>query len=228
MPDADVSMCMTNGAGNRRGAGTDRGMDMTKQHTNRRLDRRSNRRPIRAAALAAVAIVAVAAGCTPAPGTNLIDGGEYVVEMSVPPQHISNEFELFFGLATCTASVTTPEVHIPRTTVTLPPFVHDGDAGTATIPAVSVQLPRSRVSAGAFSLTCNDELIGSVGVAIEFDAVASVRSATLDLDTGMVTLDEPTISVTGAEATFAGAPVDAPPVPLDPITVAVPEFEIRL
>ncbi len=189
---------------------------------------RAPRTRVPRAALLALAAVAIAAGCTPAPGTNVIDGGEYVVAMSVPSQHITNDFELFFGLAICTASVTTPEVEIPGTTVELPPFEYDLDARTASIPAVSVQLPRSRVSAGSFSLTCNDQLIGTIGVSIEFDALASVQSATLDLDSGRVTLDRPTVSVTGAEATFAGAPAGAPPVPLDPITIDVPEFEIQM
>ena len=188
----------------------------------------TNRRTIRAAALAAVVTMAIAAGCTPAPGSNLMDGGEYVIAMSVPPQHISNDFELPFGLGTCSAAVTTPEVEIPGTTVELPPFEYDLGARSASIPGVSVQLPRSRVSAGSFSLTCNDQLIGSIGVSIEFDALASIQSATLDLESGQVTLDHPTVSVTGAEATFAGAPAGTPPVPLDPITIEVPQFEIRL
>lgn len=184
--------------------------------------------PLRAAALAVIALAAVAAGCTPAPGTNLIEGGKYVVEMSVPPQYISNDFELPLGLGTCTAAVTTPEVNIPGTTVELPPFEYDMGARTASIDEVSVQLPRSRVSAGSFSLTCGGQLVGSIGVSIEFDALASMQSATLELDTGTVTLDRPTISITGAEATFVGAPAGTPPVPLDPIVLEVPQFEIRL
>ena len=179
-------------------------------------------------ALIAIAVLAVTAACTPTPGTNPVDGGSYVVEMSVPSQHFSNDFELFFGLAICTASITTPEIHIPGTTVEVPPFEYDLDARTASLAQVSVQLPRSRVSAGSFSLTCNDQLIGTIGVSIEFDAVVSVRSGTLDLDSRVVTLDRPTITVTGAEATFAGAPDGTPPAPLDPITIEVPEFEIRV
>ncbi len=193
---------------------------------------RSTNAPRRTARLAvaalAVALVSVAAGCTAAPGTDLVNGGEYTIELSVPSQHVSNDFELFFGLAICSASITTPEVRIPGTTVEVPPFEYELGARTASIPEVSVQLPRSRVSAGSFSLTCNDQLIGTIGLAIEFDALVSVRSGTLDLETRVVTLDRPTITVTGAEATFAGAPVDAPPVPLDPITIELPEFEIRI
>ena len=114
------------------------------------------------------------------------------------------------------------------TTVEVPPFEYDLDARTASLSEVSVQLPRSRVSAGSFSLTCNDQLIGTIGVSIEFDAVVSVRSGTLDLDSRVVTLDQPTVSITGAEATFAGAPAGTPPAPLDPITIEIPEFEIQV
>ncbi len=187
----------------------------------------TNRTRLRLLAVATMAVV-VAAGCTPTPGSSVVDGGSYVVQVSIPPQYIANRFDLPFGLGSCTAAVTTPAVDIPGTTVELPPFEYELGATTAHLPAVSIELPRSRVSAGSFSLTCRDQLIGSIGVVIDFDAVASVSGATVDLETMQVTLDQPTLSVTDATAVFAGAPAGTQPVPLDPITLQIPEFRIQL
>lgn len=183
----------------------------------------------RAVPLFAVALLAlVAAACSPAPGTTLVDGGDYEIGVTVPSQQITNEFELPLGLGTCVTAVTTPEVDVPGTTVRLPAFELDAETMSVTLPEVSVRLPRSRVSAGTFSLTCLGHVIASIGVTIELDALVSVQSATLDVERGLVTLAEPTLTVTDAVATFAGMPEGTPPVPLDPIVLALPELEIKL
>jgi len=180
--------------------------------------------------LAAVVLTlaALGAACTPMPGTTWEDGGTYAVEVSIPSQEITNEFALPFWLGFCVATVTTPEVEIPGTTVEVPPFEYEMGATTATIPGVTVELPRSRVSAGSFSLSCNGHELGRVGISIEFDGVVGIQSATLDLETSGVTLHDPTLRVTDAEATFAGAPAGTPPVQLDPFTIQIPEFELRV
>ncbi|MHB1137668.1 MAG: hypothetical protein ACYC2O_01845 [Microthrixaceae bacterium] len=180
----------------------------------------------RIAAIVALASVAVLAACTPSPGTTLEDGGTYVVEVSIPSQQVTNEFPLPFGLGSCVAAVNTPEVEIPGTTVEVPPFEYTVGSPTATIPEVSFELPRTRVSAGYFSLTCLGHELGRIGLSIEFDGVATIQSATLDIASHRVTLNDTTLQVNDAELTFPGAPAGTAPVQLDPFTLEIPPFQI--
>jgi hypothetical protein len=183
--------------------------------------------PKRIVMIVALALAAVATACTAMPGTTLEDGGTYAVEVSIPAQEVTNEFPLPFGLGSCIAAITTPEVDVPGTTVELPPFEYAPGDPTASIPAVTIELPRSRVSAGSFSLACNGVELGRIGVAIEFEGTATISSATLHLDTRTLILADPVLEVRDAEATFAGAPADTPPVPLEPFSLELPELIIR-
>ena len=179
----------------------------------------------RIVAVLAVATVAVLAACTPMPGTTLEDGGTYVVEVSIPSQQVTNEFPLPFGLGSCVAAVNTPEVEVPGTTVEVPPFEYTPGAPTATIPQVTFELPRTRVSAGYFSLTCLGFELGRIGLSIEFDGVATIQSATLNMANNQITLNDTTLEVNDAEVTFAGAPAGTEPVRLDPFTLEIPPFQ---
>ncbi len=177
-------------------------------------------------AVLALVSAAVVAACAPMPGTTLEDGGTYVVEVSIPSQEVTNEFPLPFGLGTCTSAVNTPQVEVPGTTVEVPPFEYTIGDPTATIPGVTFELPRSRIAAGSFSLSCLGHELGRIGLSIEFEGVVTTRSATVDLATRRVTVNDTTLEVRDAEVTFAGAPSGTPPVRLDPFTIEIPPFTI--
>lgn len=181
----------------------------------------------RTAAVAAVAVLGVAGvACTPPPESEMFDGGTYPIEIEVAPQTVTNEFDLL-GLVQCSTTATTPEVDIDGS-LTLAPAELSPDATQVTIPSASLALPASRVSVGSFSLTCDGEHVGTLGLVLEFSAAASVQTAVLDTEARTVTLTDPTLTVTDARVSFAGAPEGTPPVELDPIDVTVPTISVPL
>lgn len=179
-------------------------------------------------AVAVAALLLTAAACTPAPGTTLFEGGTYDIDVVIPPQSFSSTFDVFEGLGTCTVTATTPSVDIPDATLTLPPAELDLAQAVAVIPSAVVELPSATVSVGSVSLSCFGFHLFTVGFSISVEGSVSVQQATLDITTGKVVLADPTLTVTDAWVTFAGAPPEMEPVRLDPFTVTIPSIDVRL
>lgn len=185
-------------------------------------------RVLRAASIAAMAVMALALGACTAPpegeAPDLFAGGTYAIDIVVEPQTVTTEFS-FLGLATCTATSVTPSVDV-HGTLTVAPAELDPSLSRVTIRGASLELPGSTVSAGSLSLRCNDTHVGTIGVSLQFDGAASVRSVVLDPAAGTLTLADPSITLTDVRATFAGVPAGTAPTQLGPITVTVPTIDV--
>ncbi len=188
------------------------------------------RRAVRTASITIGAVVMLAvSACAPPPAAEAVDlfeGGTYPVEIVVAPQTVTTEFSLF-GLVSCTSTSVTPSVDV-RGTLTVAPAELDPAITRVTIPGASLDLPGATVSAGSLSLTCDDTVLGTIGVSLQFDAAAAVRSVVLDTEAGTLSLAEPTLTLTEVRATFAGAPAGTAPTPLAPISVTVPSIDVEL
>ena len=188
------------------------------------------RRAVRTASITIGAVVMLAvSACAPPPAAEAVDlfeGGTYPVEIVVAPQTVTTEFSLF-GLVSCTSTSVTPSVDV-RGTLTVAPAELDPAITRVTIPGASLDLPGATVSAGSLSLTCDDTVLGTIGVSLQFDAAAAVRSVVLDTEAGTLSLAEPTLTLTEVRATFAGAPAGTAPTPLAPISVTVPSIDVDL
>jgi hypothetical protein len=192
------------------------------------------RRRVRAGAITLIALTTLAvSACAPPPeggpadvpdAATLFEGGSFPVEIVVEPQTVTTEFSLF-GMATCTSTSVTPSVDL-RGALTVAPAELDPDLTRVTIPGATLELPDATVSAGSLSLSCNGAHLGTIGVSLQFDALASVQSVVLDTGTGTLTLTDPTITLTDVRATFAGGPPGAAPMPLEPVTVTVPTIDV--
>jgi hypothetical protein len=185
----------------------------------------TGRRATATAVLAGV-LALLAAACAPAPGDpgtpgdGTFGGGTYPIEVAVPAQTVTSTFDLF-GLGTCTTTTTTPSFRLPGT-ATLSAVEIDPDLTSVVVPEASIVLPGATVSAGSLALECFGVPLGSVGLAVDFDGAAEVRSARLDVATRTVTLTDPVVSITNASLTIG----DLPPVPIDPFTVTVPTIDV--
>lgn len=188
------------------------------------------RRAVRTASITIGAVVMLAvSACAPPPAAEAVDlfeGGTYPVEIVVAPQTVTTEFSLF-GLVSCTSTSVTPSVDV-RGTLTVAPAELDPAITRVTIPGASLDLPGATVSAGSLSLSCDDTVLGTIGVSLQFDAAAAVRSVVLDTEAGTLSLAEPTLTLTEVRATFAGAPAGTAPTPLAPISVTVPSIDVDL
>ena len=188
------------------------------------------RRAVRTASITIGAVVMLAvSACAPPPAAEAVDlfeGGTYPVEIVVAPQTVTTEFSLF-GLVSCTSTSVTPSVDV-RGTLTVAPAELDPAITRVTIPGASLDLPGATVSAGSLSLTCDDTVLGTIGISLQFDAAAAVRSVVLDTEAGTLSLAEPTLTLTEVRATFAGAPAGTAPTPLAPISVTVPSIDVEL
>ena len=188
------------------------------------------RRAVRTASITIGAVVMLAvSACAPPPAAEAVDlfeGGTYPVEIVVAPQTVTTEFSLF-GLVSCTSTSVTPSVDV-RGTLTVAPAELDPAITRVTIPGASLDLPGATVSAGSLSLTCDDTVLGTIGVSLQFDAAAAVRSVVVDTHAGTLSLAEPTLTLTEVRATFAGAPAGTAPTPLAPISVTVPSIDVEL
>lgn len=186
----------------------------------------ARRRGALTGAVVATALLLTAVACTPAPGTTLFDGGTYDIEVVIPSQSFSTTFDVFEGLGSCTTTATTPAVDIPDATATLPPAELDLAESTAVIPSAVIELPSATVSAGSLSLSCFGFHLLTIGFSVSVEGSVTVQQATLDLATGKVTLSDPTLTVTEAWVTFAGAPPEMEPVRLEPFTVTLPTIDV--
>ena len=144
------------------------------------------RRAVRTASITIGAVVMLAvSACAPPPAAEAVDlfeGGTYPVEIVVAPQTVTTEFSLF-GLVSCTSTSVTPSVDV-RGTLTVAPAELDPAITRVTIPGASLDLPGATVSAGSLSLSCDDTVLGTIGVSLQFDAAAAVRSVVLDTEAG--------------------------------------------
>lgn len=174
-----------------------------------------------AAAMAIVAVMAVAAACTPSPTGGIFEGGTYDLDLSLPPQHASETFPLF-GMGTCTVTVDTPEIRLAGATLVVGDAEIDQTDGTATIADARVVVPRSTVPLGTVSLECFGHAVGTLGVAADISATASLQAAVFDAEDYTLTLVEPTISIPDARLLLTLDGTALPPLELPPIEVAVP------
>lgn len=187
-----------------------------------------------------MAIAALVAGaCSAAPtsgddaGSALVPdvatvfaGGTFPVELVVEPQTVVAEFPLL-GVIQCTSTTVTPSVDI-RGALTVAPAAIAPDLSKVTIPGASLELPGATVSAGSLALECNGIQLGSIGVSLQFDALATVAEVVLDPAAGTLTLADPSVTLTNVRATFAGAPQGTSPTPLAPVTVTAPSIDVAL
>ena len=129
----------------------------------------------------------------------------------------------------CTASYTPPSFFINGATATLPLVNVDLSATTVTIPNVTVNIPAANLVVGAGSVGCSIQGLPGVtlptgDVRLTFPAQALVREATLDLKTHVLTLKNPSFTVTGVGMHFLGlnADFDLPDIEVPLPTVTVP------
>jgi hypothetical protein len=180
-----------------------------------------------AVALATVGVTALSACAPPsAPaGPEIFSGGTYPVEIVVEPQEVTTDFT-FLG-SSCSATTTTPSVDV-RGTLTVEPAELDPASASVILPGAELDLPSGTVSAGSISLTCNGSSLGSVGLQLRFDALATSTSVVLDTSASTLTMTDPSVSLRNARVTFTGAAAGLPEVPLGPVEVTVPSILIEL
>lgn len=172
---------------------------------------RSMTKGARRAAAAAVLLVAVgsAAACTPDPGmapatttttttsTTTTTIPTYTVprttlqagsfSASIPSVNVS-----YLG---CGGSYNPPGVTLTGPSVNIPAQTIQG-AGVVTLPNVSATLAAASVNLSSFRLSCGF-LSYSTGVTLEYSAVTASPSATVNLDTGAVSIGSTTLRING-------------------------------
>lgn len=128
----------------------------------------------------------------------------------------------------CNAGYTPPAFFINDVTATIPLVSVDLSAATVTIPGVTVNIPAATLAVGSANVGCSIAGLPAVNlptgdVSITFPAQAVVQDATLDLATGVLTLSNPSFTVTGVGLHFAGLNADFSlpniAIPLPTITV---------
>ena len=169
----------------------------------------------------------VAAACSPSPGMPVFSGGTYALRLAVPPQHASESF-LVAGLGTCTITVDSPEILLAGATLTVGEATLDETESTATLADGKVDVPRQTVALGTVSLECAGNPVGSLDVAIDVQASATLKSVVFDGDDNTLTLVEPTISIPDAKLIVTGWGSSLPPIDLPPIDVTVPTVSIQV
>ena len=129
----------------------------------------------------------------------------------------------------CTASYTPPAFFINDATVSLPVITVDPAAATVTIPNVTVNIPAANVVIGSGSVGCSVAGLPPVNlptgdVSLTFPARAVVQEATLNLSTGLLTLSNPSFTVTGVGLSLLGlnADFDLPDITIPLPTATVP------
>lgn len=185
-------------------------------------------RTFRTGAVALLAAAAALSACAPQPeplGPELFEGGSYPVEIVVEPQDVTTEFT-FLG-SQCSSTTTTPSVDV-RGTLTVEPAELDPAAASVVLPGAELDLPGGTVSAGSVSLSCSGSPLGSVGLQLKFDALATTTSVVLDTSASTLTMTDPTVTLRNARITFTGAAAGLPAVPLGPVEVSVPSILIEL
>jgi hypothetical protein len=130
----------------------------------------------------------------------------------------------------CIASYTPPAFFIDGVTATLPQVNLDVATGTVTIPNVTVNIPAATVAVGSGSVGCSVAGLPPVqlptgDVLITFPAQAVVQNATLDLSTRVLTLSDPSFTVTGVGLQFIGLHAN---FALPNITIPLPTLTVPL
>lgn len=173
---------------------------------------RSITKGARRAAAAAALLVAVgsAAACAPDPGTapattttttvattttttvptysvpqTSLQAGSF--SASIPSVNVS-----YLG---CGGSYNPPGVTLTGPSVNIPAQTIQG-AGVVTLPNVSATLAAASVNLSSFRLSCGF-LSYSTGVTLEYSAVTASPSATVNLDTGAVSIGSTTLRING-------------------------------
>ena len=193
---------------------------------------RSMTKGARRAAAAAVLLVAVgtSAACTADPGTapattttttsttttttiptysipqTTLQAGSF--SASIPSVNVS-----YLG---CGGSYNPPGVTLTGPSVNIPAQTIRG-AGVVTLPNVSATLAAASVNLSSFRLSCGF-LSYSTGVTLEYSAVTASPSATVNLDTGAVSIGSTTLRING-RLKFPG---------LGGLTVNLPGFDVTV
>ncbi|UDY37538.1 hypothetical protein [Dermatobacter hominis] len=177
--------------------------------------------------MAVVIMLGVLAACSPQPGAPVFPGGTYDLDLSLPPQHLSETFPVA-NLGTCTVTVDSPEIRLDGATLTAGEGVVDQVDGTITVPDAKIVVPHSTIQLGSVALECFGNPVGSLSVAVEIEATASVQSAVFDAGERTLTLTQPTISIPTAKLIVTGSGTTLPPFSLPPIDITVPTISTRI
>ncbi|MGB3411081.1 MAG: hypothetical protein WBA45_07765 [Microthrixaceae bacterium] len=171
-------------------------------------------------------------GCTPAVPATYSPAVPATYSPAIPATY-SPEIPATYSPAipggSCNAGYTPPAFFINDITADIPLVSLDLAAATVTIPNVKVNIPAATLSAGSASVGCSIAGLPAVNlptgdVSITFPAQAVVQDATLDLATGILTLSNPSFSVTGVGLHFAGLDADfsLPDIAIPLPTITVP------
>ena len=178
----------------------------------------------RLVALAAIVTVIGASCAPPAPTTfNLGPLTEPLPQIGATAQRVS------VSLGPCSAGYTPPSFVITGATVTLPSVTIDLTQATATIPNVTVNIPAATIGLPSVNLGCN--ILGacicvSTAVNLELPARAVVKAATVNISTGVLTLTDPSFTITGVNLVFPG--LGSLKIPLPDITIPLPTTTVPL
>ncbi len=130
---------------------------------------------------------------------------------------------------TCSAMYAPPSFSITDMTATLPEVTVDAAASTVVIPNVTIDVPAADVIIGSGSVGCSVLGLPAVNlstgdVKLTFPAQSVVQQATLNLATGVLTLSNPSFTVTGVGLSFLGlnADFDLPNITIPLPTITVP------
>ncbi len=171
----------------------------------------------------AVVLALFGAACTPSPddpGSIDIPFGPITVPLppigAVPPP-------VTVDLILCQVGYVPPAITIRNATVTIPGLRINPNTTEVGVPNVSVNLPQNNLHLPGAYLSCLG-LGGATEVALVIPAQVHVRSAMLNLQTGVLSLNNPTITVTGVGVNLFGLGliVPMPPFPIQLPTITVP------
>ena len=126
------------------------------------------------------------------------------------------------NLGLCQVGYVPPAITIVGATVTIPAIRINPNTAEVGVANVFVNLPANNLHLPGAYVSCLG-LGGATDVALVIPARVHVRSALLNLQTGVLTLNNPTITVTGAGVNLFGLGIVVPlpqfPIPLGTIQV---------
>lgn len=187
-------------------------------------------RPVRSRVLLVAALISVlGAACAPAPPGG--GGGTIVpfapVTLPLPPLGVTPP-PTNIPLLVCNIAYYPPGFSLVGATVTIPGLLIDTTQATVGVPNVVVNIPRTIVALPALGLSCGPiSLTTQVNVVIP--ATVRVQAATINLNTGVLALRNPSFTINGVGLQLPGLLGGLGlTIPLPPITVPLPSISVPL